>query len=438
MASQDRYTGTSEAALEGNGASVVLLATLLCLVSFVPAGLFYLFPVSSQATGTLLVCAVIMCLSLFGVMRQSSVIRARNGALAAAVVATFALPHLVVAAFEVPVDFERSVQSLCLIVIMFIAAAQLAGQWIETSRSLPAAAGIVRAGFVGFAVLGALRIQPPGTSLALSLEKSVFPFPEPSHFAIAFAPLLIQACASSTSWRRLMWIGIGLLMGAGLQNLTLVIATLLAAALTLPLWQIAAGSAAALPALAVVDLSYYTDRLDFTLRSTSYSSLIYRQGWELASDALQRTYGWGIGFQQLGIVPFTSPSADMLHVYLGVDSNLFDGGFTAAKILSEFGAFGILLMIFYLMFVLRCAMNLRSIVINRRSSDLPLKVFCYSVVCGSTIEVFVRGVGYFSGTSLMLVSSFMVLRKYVRIFSRAKPSDRSGPAIMPRQRGYTS
>lgn len=392
-------------------ASVILLIALISLVSLVPAGLFYLLPVTSQATGTLFVSVTVIMLGLVGVINRQSRVRAFDGLVVAGMSAMFILAHLSIAAFEVPADLGRTVMSLCLVGLALVAAAQLAGQWVDASSSLTPAIKIVSFIFLFFALLGALRIQPSGASLALSSEKSVFPFPEPSHYAIAFAPLLTYACATSTPTRRLFWIGAGFLTAIGLQNLTLVLATLVAAALTMPIWQIVAGLAASVPALAVTNLTYFTDRLDFSLRSSTYSSLIYRQGWELAGDAIQRTNGWGIGFQQLGIVPFTSPSADLLHLYLGEDSNLLDGGFGAAKLLSEFGIFGLILLALYVFTALRFALRLRRIVIARLAPALPLDTFCYALICSSSIEVFVRGVGYFSGSFLLLASALFIWRR---------------------------
>jgi hypothetical protein len=135
--------------------------------------------------------------------------------------------------------------------------------------------------------------------------------------------------------------------------------------------------------------------------------LVYRQGWELTADALSRTDGWGVGFQQLGFVPFTSPTADMLHRLLFGDLNTLDGGFLAAKVMAELGFIGIALVAAYIVLVIKVGWRVRMSV--ARGTQLPSKVlFSSAVICGFSIELFVRGLGYFSGSAVLFVAAVLM------------------------------
>ena len=171
---------------------------------------------------------------------------------------------------------------------------------------------------------------------------------------------------------------------------------------------LAAVAAMLIPTLSI---EYFVERLDFSLFSNSISSLVYRQGWELAADAAYRTFGWGIGFQQLGFVAFFSPAADVLLQILLDDTNLRDGGFLAAKILSELGVFGALLLLAYFTSALRSALFLRKYAVSgaTEATTEPAEFFARSFICGVSLEFLVRGLGYFSGSILIYISSIVLL-----------------------------
>lgn len=387
-----------------------LVALALVAVVFLPATVFYSVGASSQATGLALACVVVI--GLFAFRLPSFPIKARLGSwLAIAAMTIFVVAaHLIVARLIHQVDFGRAFQSLLILGLMLVSAFFLAGGLAARGgKSIARAASIIRFLFVGAALLSILRIQPPNAGIAISLERSVFPFAEPSHFALAFTPFLLHACVTVAGWKRYAWIALGFIIAYFLQSLTLVVGATLVAVICLPLSQTLTAAAVSAFAFQYLDLDYFTSRLDFGERSGNISNLVYRQGWELIGDSINRTGGWGIGFQQLGSVPFDSPSADLVYRILLSDSNLRDGGFTAAKLLSELGFLGLAICIGYFAMALRVSWRLRAHALGSRIISSPALLFAGAMMTGFAIELLVRGLGYFSGSAFLALASVLVL-----------------------------
>ncbi|WBY07955.1 hypothetical protein PIB19_22380 [Sphingomonas sp. 7/4-4] len=382
------------------------------MAAFLPATVFYLFPVSSHAVGLLLVCLILMGLAAIGGIRVLSPSLTINWLTMIGVAAAGLLAHGVIAHALVPSPITQLMQSLVFLAVMLIAIYLLASIMQEAANALPQAMGWVTLAFAVSGILGALRLQPPGASIALSFEKSVFPFTEPSQFAIAFSTFLLHACVTSRGWRTLAWLGFAGGLALMLQSLSVMVAVTLAALITLPIFRLAVFAAVGGAMLTFVDLQYYLDRLDFGAQGIngveSLSRLVYRQGLELASDAFQRSSGWGIGFNQLGSAPFSSPTADLIYRILRNDSNLRDGGFTAAKLVSELGVIGILIMLLYVFAAGFSALALRRYALGRLHLA-PAQVVGRAAIVGVSIELMVRGQGYFSGSLFIAAAAVMLL-----------------------------
>lgn len=387
-----------------------LVALALVAITFLPATMFFLVGTSSQATGLALASAVVI--GLFAFRLPSFPIRARLVTWLAIVAMTILviMAHLIVARLIHPVDYGRAFQSLLILGLVLVAAFFLAGGLTARGgESIPRAATIIRSLFLVSALLSILKIQPPNAGVMVQLEKSVFPFVEPSHFALAFTPFLLHACVTVSGWKRYAWIALGFIIAYLNQSLTLVVGSILVAIICLPVFQTVAAAVVSTLLFQYVDLDYFTSRLDFGTTSRNLSNLVYRQGWELLGDSISRTGGWGIGFQQLGSVPFDSPTADLIYRILLNDSNLRDGGFTAAKLVSELGFLGLALVVGYFIMALRVGWGLRRHALGTRSISSPTLLFAGAMMCGFAIELLVRGLGYFSGSTFLAMASILVL-----------------------------
>jgi len=393
-------------ALQSN---VALTTVLLFVVSFLPTTVFYLFGTPSHATGVVIACLIAALIYALTPTQSVNSFTFDRWLLLVVLIVLLMAAHLLIASLFNELTLGRAVYSLMAFATLLTGAFFVFATLSKvTDASLETAAALARVAFVGVGLLGIVGIQPLGASELISTEKSVFPFAEPSHFAIAFTPFLLHGCLLNRGLKQVSWILIGFALAYLLRNLSLVLGTTLAALICLPFKRLVVIGVLLGLTLEVLDLEYFTSRLDFTFQSQSISALVYRQGWELAADALNRTAGWGIGFQQLGFAPFQSPSADLLHRILYSDSNILDGGFLAAKLVAEFGLLGLLVLALYIYLAARLAWRLRKSV--ARGSPLPPKfLFSAAVICGFSVELFVRAVGYFSGSAILAVAAILML-----------------------------
>jgi hypothetical protein len=383
----------------------LLLPVVLC----VPSLLLYLGLASSMALGACVAALVVLGLHL--AVRHATpdarwATRLSIAAIIVLLVATIVL-HLLVAAVLRPVDPTRAGLSLIPLALMLTAgyglgqllcsararavdAAVYSSLWLLSALSLAAVAGLV----------------PP---LSDSFFKPVFPYTEPSHFALAFVPLLMYGSVRLRGRARLGLLAIGLAIGWALESLTLMAGWLLIA--TVCLRKTASLALLGLVALAAtqLDTSYYLDRLDFGGEDQNLSTLVYVQGWQLMVESLRLSSGWGLGFQQLGVRGTGVDASDLIYAVLGENSNLLDGGFALSKIVSEFGAFGPLLILAYLSIAWRAAKGLRLTSQGAQLPHQPAVVLARCVVVSFGIELLVRGAGYFSGSTLLLVAALTIL-----------------------------
>jgi len=177
-----------------------------------------------------------------------------------------------------------------------------------------------------------------------------------------------------------------------------------------------------------LDLSYYLSRLDFSGEAQNLSTVVYIQGWQLIPESLARSGGWGLGFQQLGRHGTDVPASDIIFALVGGYGNVLDGGFTFAKIISEFGVFGLLLIGLYLVIVWRSIRHLRYAA--KGIENRACNTFAQCVIVSYLIELFIRGAGYFTGTAILLVASLWLApaTRNPRRFAGAAAGPRSATA----------
>lgn len=391
------------------GAAASLWAGLLLgALLFLPGALSYLYDASSFAPGTALAGVLALILAASGNTRLTA--RDMQAAFAAAAATIIALLiHLLLAVAignDPDVDVSRAVLSLLLLGVIIVSVpAVRVGVMEEGARTTPAIR-IVCALFALSAIFSLAQIQPETTSLG---AKPTFPYTEPSFLGFSLPSVLIFTMLRASRVVRLMLVLLFLALGYGLGNFTVIVACVLAAATTLPLSWLLAGMIVAVIGSASLDLSYYAERLDFDwATSTNLSALVYVQGWQMLGEALEKSLGWGIGFQQLGIVYTNVPATMRINVLLGRDANLQDGGFILSKIGGELGILGMLLVMSYLYIAVRSFLRLRAAAkpgVDISDSEL----FARACVIGYFVEIAVRGTNYFTGTFLLLLAALSYL-----------------------------
>ncbi len=381
------------------------IALLLAPV-VLPASFYYFGAASSVALGTSGAAVLALGFVAWRTPRKPPAVAAPALAGPVLLMLLTLAAHGLVASLLQPLDFPRAAAStapLLLIVVGGHAMARVLGR--APADAVDRAARVVLAVLCVVAVLGIAGLAPPSAHLG---PKPVFPFTEPSHFAISFVPFLLYRCATSPLPARIAWLLVGIVVALALENLTLVVGCLLVAAIVLRyrtlLALVAAAALALTTELTLFDQSYYAERLDFSEEGRNLSSLVYVQGWEMLVESLRNSDGWGLGFQQLGLRGTEAPASELIAAIHGEDLNLLDGGFTTVKLVSEFGMLGILLLSLYLLVATRAALALR------RGGAAPAVTLARCAVVAYAIELFVRGGGgYFSGTGLLLVTSLWLL-----------------------------
>lgn len=247
--------------------------------------------------------------------------------------------------------------------------------------------------------------------------RSIGPFSEPSHFALAAAPWLLMATLSLRNqvakiFVLLCFFATGIIE----QSLVTIVVVIVTAIISLRVIVIVPAILFVSAAMTLIDIGYFTDRLDISEHSQNLSVLVFLQGFEFITSALELTSGMGLGFQQLGVVPLYSPTSEIIRSLSGQYLNFNDGSFLASKAISEFGIFGIILCVAIAVKSALLIIKYRKY-INSPNYDAGMKLSIAACVFYN-VEIWIRGVGYFSvGTAL-----FVMALLYIRDFEKASKS----------------
>jgi hypothetical protein len=371
-----------------------------------------------MAVGTV---ATALATTFIGIVRLSSNLRLTRALRLFPAVALIITLHLVLVGCVSTVDFGRALSSLPMLGICLAGGGALADILVdlETSRF----ESLMRRFFLGLLILGMAAPISVLQPFHGSFEKPVFPFTEPSHFALAITPFLIFSCVSSSPKKRMIYLGTALLEALLLQNLTFLVGCFFAASITLRRRHMVMFVFVLVPVLLALDLSYYLDRIDFSGEVQNLSSLVYLQGWQMIEESLTVTHGLGRGFQQLGLNGTAVSAADLIRAITGGELNLLDGGFNLSKLVCEFGILGALLSAWYVFVGLRAFRTLRSVVAGRQTVS-GIQIFCASVILAYLLEIFLRGAGYFTPTGLLLITALMLKERKTSSFMAGLLSNR--------------
>ena len=234
--------------------------------------------------------------------------------------------------------------------------------------------------------------------------KPVGLFSEPSHFALVLAPLLAYACVVNIRFYRWM-LGLFFAWGLAIQNLTTLLVVVLCVVLVVKLnWRIIFLPFIIALGFVFIDVDYFLSRLIISGDSDNQSVLVLLQGWETALMMIDQTSGWGGGFQQFGFMDAVGDIGDKIALSGEDGLNRFDGGSTASKIVGEFGFFGVLFLLLYVIQFFRLIPSLRNVELSFESGGGVFLKVCFLTFF---IELFARGVGYFSPTCFLALAAMM-------------------------------
>lgn len=247
-------------------------------------------------------------------------------------------------------------------------------------------------------------------------------FSEPSHLAISILPFIAYFILSAKNFRtKIKLIFLFLVISLLLKSATLLVAIFLFLFLFFSLRQLfnlllflilicfivyIAGLDKFLETL--IDFKYFHERLTLNMNpddKVNLSVLIFLAGYHEIYLNLKNTLYTGIGFQQLGFLGEQSFIKELIFLNSGTFeySRNKDASFLFGKYISEFGLFGIITILFYFKYFINNLIDIKKEV----SKDNNLNLFFSACVISFPIELFLRGAGYFTTSSfLLLVSIF--------------------------------
>jgi hypothetical protein len=394
-------------------AIALLLPPALLLTLVIPPLIFMLFATGSTAPGTAICDGVWIAVGVFGIrsgIRWGRCEWRRLGLVLLALALLF-IHGMIIDMWIGSVNFARLMESCVILLIMLLAAYVIAARLLAATPRVLASTGhlaFVILSIFGFSALAGLPSFGGG-----EFAKPVIVFPEPSHLSFAYLPVLIFTVATASRGRQFLILGSALFLAVALQNLTMLVGIVGASCLALRRSQLLllVGALVLAAVSLALDLSYYADRLLLSANSDNLSTLVYLQGWERAWLNINETYGLGVGFQQFGFVGSLGDVAAKILQLVGASLNLYDGGSTGSKLIAEFGAVGIVLILLYLRLVVR------GVQLISRAQRIPVaqrdvrRIFFYSYIVAYASELFIRGNGYISPSATLLLVSLIAVKQ---------------------------
>ena len=412
------YRGTSSN-VRLNYELVILFCLLLIL--FLPSFIYSAFSLSSLAVGMMLANVFIFLLILFSwediKFSVNSIVFAFISISVITISSLFFLLHD---------DIAKPVLSVLPIVLIFFIASETSKRMYQQNIDLVRIVGptVIILLVLGLAVVFGYRVVCCGYGMT---GKPIFPFVEPSHYALTFGPLAVGYAFYSNIAKVFFAALLFAVLGLAIESLTLIIFSMIIFLssvirlkriyflLSIPILIFLTLGVI----LALIELSpYFAARLDMGLDHNT-TTLFYLRGFELAYLNFIDTHGLGLGFQMLGSkYTLTGEYHDLL-----TPSNLksfpTDSGFLAAKIIAEFGFLGVISLIVYIYVVLwailrantihRVLANMKDI---RKHREATRRLFFMGVIVGLSVEIFLRSYGYFSPGVFLLLVAILYLKRY--------------------------
>ena len=262
-----------------------------------------------------------------------------------------------------------------------------------------------------FAVISVIGISP-----FYDKQKTVFIFSEPSQYALSYFPFFLYAVFSSDAKKKFLYISITVLIAVLLQSFTLLIVAFVVLLIVLSIQFIVPFTLLILYLPKLVDLEYYTSRMEISADTPNASSLVFASGFERAYLAFIESFPLCVGYQQMGVVGPNGIYMDILNQMNLWGLNSFDGGSTASKIIYEFGTFGVLFIFIYLIYFLRIYKILRYQPSLIKLDGDHFRLFRICCFFAFILSLFVRGSGYFSITTFLFLLSLIEINSDVNYY----------------------
>jgi hypothetical protein len=399
---------------------------LLAVWLFMPSLLMVVFSLPSLAIGLIATSIVAMFSTLLlNLKRRVQLARPYLSILAVAVIS------IVVSHYAANQPFTQK-QGLAIVGIAVLAFAAPTVLHYYFSRQASCVSRELKWTYLIFVVIGLIGVASPiRVGPFLGLNHPVFPFSEPSHYALAYAPIASFALVFMKQRDRWLIVATSFFLAMGLPNVTMLAVAVLLLLITVSV-QMLLFLTLALATVTAYVLSYYPDSLAyFTDRlvggeTENLSRLVYIQGWESLILANSVTNGIGIGFQNLGNEPPGAATGIIRALTNEIDLNRLDGGFLFAKMGGEFGVLGIVAGLSLLILAILSGTRIRRELKSRLkiSDAIAIIPLCSSYML--VVELVIRGVGYFSPTFIIAIyfmpMTMRILRRKTNGLAPIKPA----------------
>jgi len=260
---------------------------------------------------------------------------------------------------------------------------------------------------------------------------NVFPFQEPSHFALAIGnislPLLvftgfflnifiilnlITLSLLFPSTVLLIYSFLGIIIFFFKKRINLLFKILIFFSFLLFIFQINFDGEL---------FDYFFYRVNPSLSSDqiyNMTNLTYKQGWEFIYINLINTNFLGIGFQMMGSNKMIL--GDIYRIILNIyptnyGQNLADGSFVMSKFITEYGFIAIIISFFYFMFILKFIIKFNSKIskIGLRLTDDDEKskkiFFSELIIFSYFVNFFIRGINYFTPQLIVVFAAIILI-----------------------------
>ena len=399
--------------------SVTIVFTILAIGSLPPItyGLFGLY---SYMPGLLIANLLVILLTL-GHIKNLKTFRPGFYITIIIIIIYFSLQHLLVGPWT-----QKSYLSLlpCLFILATSYVASF-GLNKPKTESLVKAVGLVFYTLLIIAAINMVAGFKIGEFFGYGHTKPLFPFREPSHFALFVGPLFIAYYVITKNVTKRIFSLLAIVaLSLVLPSTTLLCyggIAILITALTnkrkssLIMWPVLI-FIFGLTVNIILSSSYFLDRFEFSQSSTNLTAVVYMQGYADTVNSLVISNGLGLGFQMLGTQP-PSQYALIISEILGREGselNRQDGGFLAAKLLAELGLLGFALIAIYLLYFYK---SFKFIVRNISNDRCPGKALIgHCIVISFIVEMLGRSTGYFSpSVFIFLVAVFYISQRKNRL-----------------------
>jgi len=240
-------------------------------------------------------------------------------------------------------------------------------------------------------------------------RKPVLFFSEPSHYAIAISPFLLTYMKVNDSKLKYFLVTFFVLFAIFYKSVTLVIIFLFYNLFFNKIINFKSIFLLSFMLILFLTNDYFLNRIPGSSEEAK-ESLSYLQGVEQIIETFKDGNYFGIGPQQMGInLPKGSITEIMYEATNGVYLNQYDGSIGFAKLLVEFGVFGLIFCIFLIYLSIKFRKYFISKILDTQY------IFLYSSLISILMYLFVRGGGYLNATYLFIFIFLLNLKKFKSI-----------------------